>query len=1165
MLTNIVVYVDLEGSSYIYTGSNAVISDYENEARTITYTNLDDYSTYTKKVVIKNSRRETYTATLDNNNSFKLVDGHLSEGKLLLQLYLYSGDTYIRDNTIIKLDVMGSLNNSTEIEAGTTLAIEVQAHIDDADIHFSDAPEDDTIYGRINGEWAIVGGSGGSNVWGSITGTLSNQTDLQTALNAKASTSHTHTEYASITHNHDTDYADISHNHTESDITDLQSYALSNHNHDLDYADINHTHDDRYYTETETNALLSGKSDTTHNHDSSYYTETEVDTLLLGKSDTSHTHTDLHTHANKALLDTYDQTNTDITTAITNSHTHTNKAVLDDIIDSGDGNSFLANDGTYKAVSSGSASWGTITGTLSSQTDLQTALNSKASTTHTHVEADITDLQNYSLSTHNHDLDYADIAHNHDDRYYTETEVNTLLSGYSQTTHNHDLNYANITHTHVESDITDLGTYLTDAPSDSNTYGRNNGSWVQVSGTGAVDSVNGQTGVVVLDADDIDDTSTTNKFISQAELTKLVGIETGAQVNDVTSVNSQTGVVVLDSDDVSEGTTNLYMTATQETNFGTAYTHSQTITGNPHSVTKSDVGLGNVDNTSDADKPISTATQTALNGKSDTTHNHDLDYADISHNHDSLYYTETEVDTLLSGKSDTTHTHTDLHTHTNKTLLDTYNQTNADITTAITNSHTHTNKSTLDNIISSGDGNSFLANDGTYKAVSSGSASWGGITGTLSNQTDLQTALNNKSDTTHTHDYNDLNTQPMQKTLLYYGYPTSINEVWSVEGAVSVYANYDVIIFGDGYQESTHEENQNMIDVITQLKALKPNIQIFGYIPIGLGVSGANLTMTVLKERADDWLACGATGVLLDEFGYDYSVTRDRQNEIVVYAHGLGLNVIANSWTLDHAFSKQNIIIDWLSNFNGNPNLLESELNENDYYLFEHLFWQIVSGNQLNGTNNWKIYEAVRYNQDVDQGGYTTGETYRQIFGTQLMVLDAIGDARTDKESLFLQSYIGSHIINIDAYCASVSDWGASNTNYIHYKFDFVDLKENTRHTTVMGDYNGTYKKFTATINGITFDLYWDRAADVAITNGTSRIDQDGVTRTHLFMSADELYITKVEPLTNGSNADTLHKHAQVTDSNASTGAGQLKLYTCTQAEYDAIGTKDSATLYIIA
>lgn len=40
-------------------------------------------------------------------------------------------------------------------------------------------------------------------------------------------------------------------------------------------------------------------------------------------------------------------------------------------------------------------------------------------------------------------------------------------------------------------------------------------------------------------------------------------------------------------------------------------------TSNPHGVTKAQVGLGNVDNTSDLSKPISTATQTALNNKVD--------------------------------------------------------------------------------------------------------------------------------------------------------------------------------------------------------------------------------------------------------------------------------------------------------------------------------------------------------------------------------------------------------------------------------------------------------------------------------------------------------------------------------------------------------------------
>lgn len=49
----------------------------------------------------------------------------------------------------------------------------------------------------------------------------------------------------------------------------------------------------------------------------------------------------------------------------------------------------------------------------------------------------------------------------------------------------------------------------------------------------------------------------------------------------------------------------------------TAYDHSQLTSGNPHNVTKSDVGLGNVDNTSDANKPVSTAAQTALDAKQD--------------------------------------------------------------------------------------------------------------------------------------------------------------------------------------------------------------------------------------------------------------------------------------------------------------------------------------------------------------------------------------------------------------------------------------------------------------------------------------------------------------------------------------------------------------------
>ena len=72
----------------------------------------------------------------------------------------------------------------------------------------------------------------------------------------------------------------------------------------------------------------------------------------------------------------------------------------------------------------------------------------------------------------------------------------------------------------------------------------------------------------------------TNAF-TDAEKNKLSGIETGAEVNAVDSVFGRTGAVTAQIGDY----------------------------------TKSDVGLGNVDNTSDVNKPISTATQIALDSK----------------------------------------------------------------------------------------------------------------------------------------------------------------------------------------------------------------------------------------------------------------------------------------------------------------------------------------------------------------------------------------------------------------------------------------------------------------------------------------------------------------------------------------------------------------------
>jgi hypothetical protein len=90
----------------------------------------------------------------------------------------------------------------------------------------------------------------------------------------------------------------------------------------------------------------------------------------------------------------------------------------------------------------------------------------------------------------------------------------------------------------------------------------------------------------------------------------IVTINGGSGGGAVDSVNGQTGVVVLDAGDVGADETGSAATALTSAN---SYTDSEIA-----ALTKSSVGLGNVDNTSDANKPVSTDQQAALDAKEPT-------------------------------------------------------------------------------------------------------------------------------------------------------------------------------------------------------------------------------------------------------------------------------------------------------------------------------------------------------------------------------------------------------------------------------------------------------------------------------------------------------------------------------------------------------------------
>lgn len=204
-----------------------------------------------------------------------------------------------------------------------------------------------------------------------------------------------------------------------------------------------------------------------------------------------------------------------------------------------------------------------------------------------------------------------------DTRYYTQSQIDTALNAKAATTHGHVA--ANITDfTEATQDV--IGTSLVAGSNVTVTYDDAVGSATisATPGAGVTDLSSSRTAttLTVISSTGLDAIlpaadATNAGILTAADKTKLDGIAAGAEVNTVDSVAGKTGAVIL---------------------------------------VKADVGLSNVDNTSDAAKPVSTATQTALDAKANTTHAHVI--ADT-----------TNLQTTLDGKASTVHSHTQAQSH----------------------------------------------------------------------------------------------------------------------------------------------------------------------------------------------------------------------------------------------------------------------------------------------------------------------------------------------------------------------------------------------------------------------------------------------------------------------------------------------------------------------
>lgn len=204
----------------------------------------------------------------------------------------------------------------------------------------------------------------------------------------------------------------------------------------------------------------------------------------------------------------------------------------------------------------------------------------------------------FSKIGHKHTkADITDFAHDHDGRYYTETEIDTKVSALNSAISGK----ANSSHTHAAADITSVN-----ASAITGTIAAANlPSFVD----DVLEGYYGSDGVFYKNYD------TSTKKYSDAYTGETGKIYTDTTTNKIYRWGGSSYVVI--SDTIALGETS--STAYRGDRGKTAYNHSQITSGNPHKVTKFDVGLGSVDNTSDANKSVKYAKSATANNPIKTT------------------------------------------------------------------------------------------------------------------------------------------------------------------------------------------------------------------------------------------------------------------------------------------------------------------------------------------------------------------------------------------------------------------------------------------------------------------------------------------------------------------------------------------------------------------
>lgn len=246
--------------------------------------------------------------------------------------------------------------------------------------------------------------------------------------------------------------------------------------------------------------------------------------------------------------------------------------------------------------------------------------------------------------------------------------------------------------------------------------------------------------------------------------------------------------------------------------------------------------------------------------------------------------------------------------------------------------------------------------------------------------------------------------------LIYYGWLNSFNSAvngWDNEKVAQDMSNYSILIFGNGIADPTHGDYANTAIIIPRIKALRPDVKIFGYV-------SSNQDLTTFKAKVDLLANLPFDGVFMDESGYDFNVTRVQFNERVDYIKTKPYRTcFVNAWNVDHIVGVNNDPS--FPNTTFNPGSIASNLEIGDWYLAESFAVNTVSYPQETAVPvDWKSRaDKIR--------------AARSNFRLNIAASGIIANDHTNGQNLYNFSYHAALGYEYDAHGTSDAYYGASS------------------------------------------------------------------------------------------------------------------------------------------